>query len=84
MCAATDASMSHGQMGGCWKIVKFENNTTISKEALNKKWGVNIPKSAEVVTMLDMLQCVKGSTATNLEGETIVINENELLNNDIN
>ena len=38
----------------------------------------------EAATTIDMPERVKGSTATNLEGELIVINDNKLLNNDIN
>ena len=76
--------MSHNQMGGHWKIVGFENNTTISNEMFNKKWGANRTKASEAAKILDMLEHVKGGTATNLEGEIIVINDNKLLNNGIN
>ena len=34
--------------------------------------------------MIDVIEHAKGSTATNLEGELIVINDDRLLNNDIN
>ena len=84
MQALTDASMLHNQMRRHWKIVDFDNNTIKSKEIFNKKWGVNIPKVAEAATILDMLECVKGLTETNLEGKMIVINDNKLLNNEIN
>ena len=36
--AVTDTSLLHNQMGGCWKIVNFENQTIMSKETFNKKW----------------------------------------------
>ena len=62
----------------------FESNTIKSKETFNKKRGVNSPKAAKAATMLDMPKHAKGSTATNLKGELIVINDNKLLNNDIN
>ena len=61
-----------------------ENQIITSKEIFYKKWGVNIPKAAVAATRLDMLDHVKGSTEINLEGEFIVINDNELLHNDIN
>ena len=56
----------------------------MSKEIFNKKWGVNSSKAAETATMLDNLEHAKGLTATNLEREIIVINDNKLLNNEIN
>ena len=62
----------------------FDNNTIESKETFNKKWGVSSPKAAEAATMIDVIEHAKGSTATNLEGELIVINDDRLLNNDIN
>ena len=48
--------------------MNFENQTIASKEVLNKKWGVKIPNAAEVAIMIDMLEHVKDSTETNLEG----------------
>ena len=42
------------------------------------------PKSAEAAIILDMLKFAKESTATNLEGDLIVFNGNELLCNEIN
>ena len=54
-----------------------------SKEIFNKKWGVNSPKAAEAATMIDMPEHVKDSTAINLEGELIVINDKKLVHNDI-
>ena len=45
LCAVTDASMLHNQIGGHWKIVDFENSTIGSKETLNKKIGSKCPKS---------------------------------------
>ena len=34
--------------------------------------------------MLDVLEHAKGSTPMNLEGETIAINDNKMLNNEVN
>ena len=56
----------------------------MSKEIFNKKWGVNSAKAAEAVIMLETLEFVKDSTATNLEGELIFINDNKFLHNGIN
>ena len=50
----------------------------------DKKWGRNSPKSTEAVTILDILEHVKDSTETNLEGELIVINDKKLMHNDVN
>ena len=62
----------------------FENQIIASTEFFNKKWVVNSPKAAEAVTILDMLGRMKDSTATNLEGELIVINDKKLLHDDVN
>ena len=64
--------------------MNFENQTIASKEMFNKKWGVNIPKAVEVAIIIDMLEYVKDSTAINLEGELIVINDKKIMHNDVN
>ena len=82
--AVKDASMSYDQMRGHCKIVHVENQVIASKETFNKKWGANSPKAVEEVTILDVLELVKGSTEENLEGELIAINDNELVHNNVN
>ena len=64
--------------------MNFYNQTIESKETLNKKWGVIIPRSSEVAIVLDMLERAKDSTEPNLEGESILINNNKSLHNDVN
>ena len=41
------------------------------------------PNSAEVVTMLDMLEVAKEHTLLQLEGKLIAINDDKFLHNDI-
>ena len=64
--------------------MNFDNEIIENKETLNKKWGVIIPKSAKVVIVLGMLERAKDSTEPNLEGESILINNNKSLHNDVN
>ena len=56
------------QLGGHWKIVNFDNHAVSSKDTFNKEWSVNSPKAAEAATMLGILDFVKESTMSQLEG----------------
>ena len=64
----TDASAMNNQMGEFWKIVYFDNHAVTSKEIFNKEWGVNSPKSTEAAIILNILEFVKESTTSQLEG----------------
>ena len=46
-------------MGGCWKIVDFDNRAVASKEMFNKECIANSPKYAEAAIMFDMLEFLK-------------------------
>ena len=63
--------------------MNFENQIVIIKEIFHKKWGENILKSAEAIVMLEMLEFVKKSTLSLLEGKLIVNNKNSVIHSDI-
>ena len=65
VCAVTDVSEMHNQIGGHYKIVNFENNTVASKELFNKQWGVRSPKAVEDVIMLNMLDFLTNQECLN-------------------
>ena len=68
LCAVSDVSMKNNQMGGCWKLVNFDNKMMKSRESHNKKWGANSPKASVAMEMLDMLTHMKNYASSSAEG----------------
>ena len=64
--------------------MNFVNQVIKIKEIFYKKWGASVPKSEEATTMIDMIELIKTSIPSQLEGELITINDNKLLNKGIN
>ena len=51
-----DVSVKNGTMGTCWVMMTKEKEEPIHHEMHTKYWSFNESKTAEVVTLLDLIE----------------------------
>lgn len=79
--AVSDASLKDGKMAAYWKMVTRDNNLVHDKKLCHKRWGNNIPKAAEAIACLDMLETIQDSVPEETNGELVVIIDNQQMHN---
>ena len=76
---ACDTLAKDGMIGGYWMIITEDKRILMEKEIYFKRWNINMPKGAKVITMLDMVQTIYQKAKNINERQIIIVMGNKAM-----